>query len=116
MKCWKDTVTLCWFEAAVTFLNVYIGTRNFSLAYVVHEEAPPDPQKPPLLVDKCYSDEHNSIKEELIAYLSHNHSLFKEDNEQVYELHEEVLRGSAMNTVLPNCINVGKMVVRHGTP
>ena len=34
MKCRKDTVTLRWFEAAVTFLGAFIGARNCPLAYV----------------------------------------------------------------------------------
>ena len=98
MKCRKDTVALYWFKAALTFWNVYIGTPNFPLAYVVQEETLPDPSRPPLLVDKCYLDKHNSIKGEQVAYLSHFHSLFKEDNAtKVFELLEESLRGSSMD-------------------
>ena len=97
MKCQKDTVTLCWVEAALTFMNVYIGTWNSPLLYIVRDEAHPDPQRPPLLADKYYPEEHNSIKGELIAYLSHTHSLYKEDNANVFELLEESLRGSSMD-------------------
>ena len=68
MKCWKNTVTVRWFEAAMTFFSRFIGAWDCPLAYVVHEEPLPDPQRPPLLVDKCYSDEYNSIKEELVAF------------------------------------------------
>ena len=88
MKFCKDTVALQWFKAALTFWNAYIGTKNCPLAYVVQEAALPDPTKPPLLVNNCYSDEHNSIKGGEIAFLSHSHSLFKEDNTKVYELLE----------------------------
>ena len=63
MKCRKDTVTLRWFKGAATFLSAFIGAQNCPLAYVVREEFLPDPQRPPLLVDKCYSDKHNLIKE-----------------------------------------------------
>ena len=100
MKYRKDTVTLRWFEAAVTFLSAYIGVQNFPLAYVTREVSLPDPQRPALSIDKCYSDEHNSIKEELITILNHDHSLYKEDNAKVYELLEEALRGSAMDPTI----------------
>ena len=32
IKFHKETVALCWFEAAMTFMNVYIGTWNGYLA------------------------------------------------------------------------------------
>ena len=61
MKFQKDTVALRWFEAAMIFWNVYIGTQNCPLANIVCDESHPDPQRPPLLVDKCYLDEQYSI-------------------------------------------------------
>ena len=36
----------------------------------------------------------------MIAFLSHDHSLFKEDNAKLYELIEEALRGSAMDPTI----------------
>ena len=36
----------------------------------------------------------------MIAYLSHDHSLFKEDNAKLFELLEEALRGSAMDPTI----------------
>ena len=81
-------------------MSAYIGSRYCPLAYVVRKVAVPDTQRPPLLIDKCYLEEHHSIKDEMIAFLSHNHSLFKEDNAKVYELIEEALRGSAMDPTI----------------
>ena len=81
-------------------MSAFIGTRDCPLAYVVRKEAVPDPQRPLLLVDKCYSNEHDSIKDEMIAYLSHDHSLFKEDNAKLFKLLEEALRGSAMDPTI----------------
>ena len=83
MKCCKDTAALHWFKANLTFWSLYIGTQNCPLAYVVREEALSNPASPPLRVDKCYLDQHNSIKGEQVVYLSHSHSLFKEDNTKV---------------------------------
>ena len=96
----KNTVTLRWFEAATTFLSAYIGARNCPLAYVTRELAVPDPHRPALLIDKCYSDEHDSIKNELVAFLCHDHTLYKDDNAKVYELLEEALRGSTMDPTI----------------
>ena len=39
----------------------YIGTQNCPLAYIVCDKAHPDPQRPPLLVNKCYLDKYNSF-------------------------------------------------------
>ena len=100
MKCQRETVTLHWFEGAKTFLSAFIGAWNCPLAYVVRGNAIPDPQRPPLLVDKCYSDEHNLIKDELVASLSHDHGLVREDNAKVYKVLEEALRGSAMDPTI----------------
>ena len=86
IKCCKDTVAFCMFKATLTFWNAYIGTQNCPLAYVVQEKALPNPTRPPLLVDKYFLDQHNLIKGEQVAYLSHSHSLFKEDNAKVFEL------------------------------
>ena len=96
----KETVTLRWFEAAVTFLSAFIGARHCPLAYVTHKVALPDPHRPALLIDKCYSEEHNSIKDELVAFLNHNHTLYKDDNTKVYKLLEEALRGSSMDPTI----------------
>ena len=38
MKCRWDTVALCCFEAALTFMNVYISTWNCPLVCIVCEE------------------------------------------------------------------------------
>ena len=99
MKYRKDTVTLHWFEAVVTFLSAYIGVWNCPLAYITREVSLPDPQRPALLINKCYLDGHNLIKE-CISFLSHNHSLYKEDNAKVYEFFEETLCGSAMDPTI----------------
>ena len=100
LHCGKTVVTLRWFEAAETFLSAFIDTRHCPLAYVVRDKAVPDPQRPPLLIDQCYSEEHHSIKDEMIAFLTHDHSLYKEDNAKLYELLEEALRGSAMDATI----------------
>ena len=77
MKYQQDTVTFRWFEAAVIFLSAYIGVWNCPQAYVTRDVVLPDLQRPTF--DKCYSNEHSSIKEELVAFLSHDHSLYKND-------------------------------------
>ena len=76
-KCRKDTVTLRWFEAVMIFLSVFIGAQYCPLVYIVRGKFLPDPQRPSLVGDRYYVDEHNSIKEELVAFLSHNHSFYK---------------------------------------
>ena len=46
---------------------------------MVRKEGFPTATGPPLLIDQCYSDEHNLIEDEQIPYLSHNHTLYNKD-------------------------------------
>ena len=67
---------------------------------MVQKEVLPDPSRPPLLIDACYIEEHNIIKEELIVYLNHTHTLYKNDDALVYAFLEEALRGSSMDLTI----------------
>lgn len=49
---------------------------------------------PALAADQPHSDEHDSVKEEMIAHASHaQHPLFNVDNGTVFDYIETALRG-----------------------
>ena len=56
--------------------------------------------KPLLLIDKCYSEEHKSVQEEQIVNLSHNHTLYMDDNALAYKIVDETLRRSSMVPII----------------
>lgn len=72
-----------WIEAYENYSRQRIGVRNAPLAYVIREnEAVPPP--PPLKAGEPYSEAHGSVREEMIARLSHVHGLFHDDSTSVW--------------------------------
>ena len=82
-KIHKGTTVMKWSESIMDHFHSIIGSRNVPLAYVVRESdavaAIPDQA-----VGKAYSEQYGSIEEELINRATHNHPLFRVDNEAVY--------------------------------
>ena len=84
----------------VKFLEAYenysmhkVGVRNAPIAYVIRESEVV-PAAPALATGQPHSAEHGSIKDEMIARLSHQHALFRDDNAAVYDDLEEATRGT----------------------
>ena len=67
------------------------------------KDAIPTGTSPPLLINLCSLYEHNLIWEEQVAYLGHNHTLFKDDNGLVFEILWEALMGSSMASTIWFC-------------
>ena len=80
-----------WSEAFQIFLEKSLGVRDIPLAYVTRAESTP-PAPPALRPNRPYSAEHESVVKELIARASHNHTLFENDNEEVFNHLEMALR------------------------
>ena len=59
------------------------------LAYVIRENEDVPAVAPPLQVGQPHSDAHGSIEGELIAWASHAHALFRDNNAAVYYALEE---------------------------
>ena len=70
-------------------LNQVIGVRMIPLAYIIRTNKDVPAVAPPLQVGQPHSDAHGSIKGELIAWASHTHALFRDDNAAVYYALEE---------------------------
>lgn len=82
-----------WSEAFVDFLHRVNGVRHCPLVYVIRPDSAV-PAPPALLRNRPYSAEHGSVEGEMIARLSHNHALFRDDNAKVYHYLEEATRGT----------------------
>ncbi len=81
-----------WFEAFDDFLHRVNVVRHAPLAYVVRAEAVTPAVAPPLLHNQPHSEMHGSIEGEMIARLSHDSPMFRDDNARVYHFLEEATR------------------------
>ena len=90
----KALPVIKWTEAFQDFLNRKIGNQNIPLAYIIRDEPNPPAVAPPLAPGQQHSIEHGSVEAELIAWASHTHALFQNDNSDLYFLLEEATRST----------------------
>ena len=83
-----------WTEAFRDYLHREIGVCTIPLAYVIHPNATV-PTIGPQATGAPHSVEHEAIDAEMIARASHEHSLFREDNSNVYYKLEEATRATS---------------------
>eukprot|EP00956_Cyclotella_meneghiniana_P044140 scaffold303339_cov89-Cyclotella_meneghiniana.AAC.1 len=82
-----------WLEAYENYSKNRIGDRYAPLAYVIRENVAV-PAAPTLQAGQPHSEMHGSVKEEMIARLSHTHGLFRDDNASVFDDIEVATRGT----------------------
>ena len=71
------------------------GVREIPLSYVIRAEELVEPEaEDPLINNRPYGNKHGSILMEMIHRYSHDHTLFKTDNEKVYKLLVEATQGT----------------------
>lgn len=87
-----------WIESFEVFATTKIGVRNAPLAYVIRPEADVPAAAPPLAPNAPHSEQHGSVRGELIARLSHAHALFRDDNATVFDMIETATRGTKYHT------------------
>ena len=92
-KMTKTVGIVKWLEAYENYSKNRIGVRDAPLAYVIREEVAV-PAAPALQAGQPHSDEHGSVKGEMIARLSHTHGLFRDDNALVFDDIEAATRGT----------------------
>jgi len=81
-----------WSEAFNDFLHRVNGVRHAPLAYVIRADAEVPAIAPPLMRNQPHSAVHESIEGEMIARLSHDSPMFRDDNARVYHFLEEATR------------------------
>jgi hypothetical protein len=93
-----------WSETARNYFETKIGNSCAPLAYVIRDNETVTPEADePLMMDKPYSEEHGSVRGELIARLSHDTTVFKDDQAAIYNALEESFRGTIVGpTILPH--------------
>jgi hypothetical protein len=93
-----------WSETARNYFETKIGHRHAPLAYVIRDQSMvPSELDEPLLAGKPYSNVHGSVRGELIGRLSHDNTVFADDQALVYNALEESFRGTLVGpTILPH--------------
>jgi hypothetical protein len=96
-KLQKNGNLLKWIESFKIYCGAKIGHRNCPLVYLLREQVDISGVVPPPLLANCvHSLEHGSLEGEMIAQLSHDHPLYRTDNEMLYNALEVALRASAL--------------------
>ena len=83
-----------WTESFPVFLGKVIGSRMIPLSYVIRPEVQVPAVAPPLANNQPHSTEHGSVEAELIARASHDHPLYRDDNDKLFGLLEEATRST----------------------
>ena len=83
-----------WIESYSNYASQRIGVRMCPLSYVIRDVAGVPPVAPALADRKPYSEQHGSVKMEMVARFDHDHALFSTDNGSVFDDIEEATRGS----------------------
>jgi hypothetical protein len=91
-KITKALPIIKWTEAFADYLHRVIGVRTIPLAYVIREVVEVPAAVPGLLPGQPHSEEHGSVKAELIAHSYHNNAFYRDDNANAYYKLEEATR------------------------
>ena len=89
----KSYSTMKYLDQLPTYLSEVIGVNKVPLAYVIRDEVTPTNPLPPLIDNvpgittaKPWSEQHEGLMEELIAFLPHNGPGYIADNAQLFNL------------------------------
>ena len=85
-KITKNGIIIKWIESFKLHLNAIIGVCNCILVYVVREQHfLSGVTRGTLITDQPHSKEHGLAEVGMISLTSHDHSLFRNDNGDVYD-------------------------------
>ena len=79
----KDLGVLHWSEAFSDFLDQYVGVQNIPLSYVTRTDAVPTGTIPEREEDKPHTKAHGSVAKDLVAFATHAHQRYHDNNMQV---------------------------------
>ena len=85
---------LKWIESFKDCLYRTYGVQNCPIAYVIRPDVEvPNEVVHPLLQGQAYSENTRSVLQEMLSRYSHNHLLFRIDNNTTYSLLDEATQG-----------------------
>ena len=84
----KNTIVAKWDDSFKVHVKKIYGARKATLEYLVRKEVSVVMPHPGLLADHPHSQAAKSIQGEQVNCLSHTHSLYQRDNDQLYPMLE----------------------------
>ena len=73
-----------WTEAFSDFARSVIGTWTVPLSYVISNKVDVPRDTPTLMPNQPFAAEYESVEDEMIAHVTHTHSLYRDDNASLY--------------------------------
>lgn len=96
----KTATPLVWSPSFKDHLGKQIGRQGVPLTYVIQtRQERPDGDCPPVANGKPHAKMYRSLKEEAVDRASHDHPMYLEDNEKVFNQLEEATCGTKYATV-----------------
>ena len=91
----KSFTVVKFLDQLPTYIRELHGVSKVSLAYLIRETPIPTIPLPPLLANVPWSENKNSLMEELIQYTPHNGPDFDADNARLFGILSKALSGTA---------------------
>ena len=99
----KNLTVMKWTVSFKNYLSKKIGVRMIPLSYVIRENVIPVPAAAPTLrANLPYSEDHESVRDELVDRATHTHAKYQDDNATVFDALEEATRGTMYASAITN--------------
>jgi hypothetical protein len=90
----RNTNILKWTEFAANAFDSIIGSRTAPLSYLIRPDKSRPYPLPPLAYGKPWSEAYGSIRNEMEFCLGHDHPVFDDDNQAMFNLIHDSLQGT----------------------
>ena len=95
-----NTDVLSWMDRSGKYVRKITGVDHSLLVYLLWENATVPVTANYLLPRKCYSDDHKSLGEEIVARKSHSSACVEVDKVALYSLLASALKGGPLESTL----------------
>ena len=90
----KDLPIMNWQSSFDNYCSSVFGVRNIPLSYVIRPDDAVEPEAEDPLLSGCLYGRNGSLLDDLVERASHQHPLFKTDNQKVYKILSECTQGT----------------------
>ena len=96
----KSFTVMKFLDQLPTYLKDILGVNGVALSYVIREDADPPNPLPTLRPNKPWSDDHDSVMDDLINFVPHDGPSYEADNASVFRILSNALAStSAMASI-----------------
>ena len=99
-KLTKDKQVYKWLESIQQHLSEKIGVRMAPLTYLTRPDVAVPAVMLPRMIGKPFTENYDSIEEEMQFRTSHTNNLFKSDNNALFQMLDRATSGHTVNTTI----------------